>query len=636
MIDDRYEILLEEFMDKKYHTAKELAKIIKVSEKTIRIRVKELNDIIKFHGALIIAKPKMGYKLEMSEEKKFLSFYNCQEDKEIIPTTSAERVPYILAFLLNRDDYIKLENLCDFLYISRNTLTADLKKVEYILNIYNLKLKRKPNYGILVEGKEFDKRICIANSLIKRNGFIKNDNKKYQELQMIGDIIMSVVNQQKLRISEISLENLITHVYIAIGRMRRNYQVSIDNAKVRNLVREEAIKATQEIISLVKENMDVSFSESEISYLALHMGAKLSSNSYSKYGPNVIISGDIDELTLKMLDIVYKGFKIDFRNNLELRMSLNQHMVPFDIRIQYGIPLKNPLMQEIKKEYAFAYTIAATACIVLNEHYKINIPEDEIGYFAMIFALALEKQDKIVDKKNILIVCASGKGTTQLFIYKYKQAFGKYINQIYECTAYELDNYDFQGKGIDYVFTTIPINTQVPVPVFEVNLFLEHKDIAIYSEMFEMGSNEFLHKYYKDFLFVTDIEAKTKEDIIKQLCEHTNQYYNLPDGFYDAVMKREEMGQTDFGNLAAIPHPFQVITKENFVTVGILKKPFWWGHNEVQVIFLIAISTEEDADIERFYQLTTKLLFDLEDIQYLIQNQKFEVLINLLSAGTTT
>jgi lichenan operon transcriptional antiterminator len=634
MKDDRYAILLKEFLDKEYHTAQELAKKLEVSEKTIRIRVKDLNDILKSEGATIESKPKLGYKLEIAKEEKFLTFLAGQEEeKEILPTTSAERVPYILAFLLNRKEYIKLEDLCDFLYVSRNTLTADLKKVEYILNIYHLTLKRKPNYGILVEGKEFDKRICIANSLMKRNGLIKGDNKKHQELQIIGDIIMRVVNQNKLRISEISLESLISHIYIAIGRMRRDYSVSIDNEKVQSLVREEAILATQEIVSFIKESMGITFSESEISYLALHIGAKLSSNSYTKYGPNVIISGEIDELTLKMLDIVYKGFKIDFRNNLELRMSLNQHMVPFDIRMQYEIPLKNPLLQEIKKEYAFAYTIAATASIVLKEHYNVHIPEDEIGYFAMIFALALEKQNKIIEKKNILIVCASGKGTTQLFIYKYKQAFGKYINQIFECTAYELESFDFEKNDIHYVFTTIPINTIVPVPVFEVNLFLEHKDIAIYSEMFEMGSNEFLHKYYKQHLFLTDMEANSKEEAIRLLCEHTNQYYNLPEGFFDAVMKREEMGQTDFGNLAAIPHPYQVITKENFVSVGILKKPFWWGHNEVQVVFLIAISTEEDADIERFYQLTTRLLFDMEDIQYLIQNPKFEVLMSLLNAG---
>lgn len=460
------------------------------------------------------------------------------------------------------------------------------------------------------------------------------DYKKKQEQQKIGDIILEVINKYKMRISEISLESLIIHSYIALGRIRRNFSIEISREKIEKLVGEEAMMASKDIATLIEEKMQIFLGENETTYLALHLGAKLSSNSFKKYGTNVVISGEIDELVLCMIDTVYKGFKIDFRDNLELRMSLNQHMVPFNIRMQYAIPLKNPLIQEIKKEYAFAYTIAATACTVLNEYYKTDIVEDEIGYFAMLFALALEKKDRKIDKKNILVVCASGKGTTQLFIYKYKQAFGKYINNIYECTAYELESFQFEEKDIHYVFTTVPINCKVPIPVFEVNLFLEHKDIATYSELFEMGSNEFLHKYYKKSLFLTNIEANTKADVIQFMCEHTRNYYDIPSEFYEVVMKREELGQTDFGNLVAIPHPYQVITKESFVTVGILKEPIWWGHNDVQVVFLIAISTEEDADIERFYQLTTKLLFDGSDMEYLIENPEFEILMNLLSAPT--
>lgn len=638
MLDTRLEILLKELLDEEYHTASAIAGRLESSEKTARIRVKELSDILKGYGARIDSKPKRGYKLTVMDGLSFQAFSNRlkEGEKETFPSTSAERVSYILAFLLNREGYIKLEDICDFLYVSRNTLTADLKKVEYILNIYHLELERRPNYGILVKGKEFDRRICIANNLVKRNSFMKDDSKKHQELQSVGDIVLEVIQRNKMSISEISLESLIIHAYVAVKRIQHNNQVFLDVDKIKYLVGKEAIQATKELVKQLEEKMQLTFSEEEIYYLALHMGAKLSSDSLKKYGSNIVISGEIDELVLRMLDMVYKGFRLDFRSNLELRMSLNQHMVPFDIRMQYGIPLKNPLIKEIKREYAFAYTVAATACIILKEHYETVIPEDEIGYFAMLFALALEKQDKKIEKRNIVIVCASGKGTTQLFMYKYKQAFGKYISEIYECTAYELEDFDFKGKNIHYCFTTVPINVKVPVPVFEVNLFLENKDIVTYSEIFKMGSSEFLYKYYKKDLFITGIEGETKEDIIKKLCEHTKKYYRIPEGFYEAVMKREELGQTDFGNLAAIPHPYQIITKENFVTVGILKKPVWWGHNEVQAVFLLAISEAEDADIEHFYQLTTKLLFDGEKIQHLIENPRFEVLINLLGSESGT
>ena len=92
----------------------------------------------------------------------------------------------------------------------------------------------------------------------------------------------------------------------------------------------------------------------------------------------------------------------------------------------------------------------------------------------------------------------SGKGSSRLFMYKYRQAFGRYINQIYECSIYDLEAFDFREKDIDYVFTTIPINVSVPVPIFEVSLILEHEDIEAYQEVFQSVKSEFIHRYYRE------------------------------------------------------------------------------------------------------------------------------------------
>lgn len=628
-------VLFKELMDEEYHTARELAVRLNVSEKTVRVRLKEVNDIVVLHGATVTSKSNMGYRLTVNDYDKFKRFAYSGNggNKTARPTTSNERVIFILAFLLNRYDYIKLDDLCEQCYVSRNTMTADLKKVEYILRIHHLVLERRPNYGIVISGSEFNKRVCIANNLIKRNDFMNADGKKEEQLKIIGNIVLSVLHNHEFRISEVSLENLVSHIFIAEYRSKYAQSIDIDGNRIQQLVKPDVLEATKEIALRTQQELQTFISASEQSYIALHMGAKLSSGSYNTPGTNVIISSKIDELTWRMLEIVHKSFNIDFMDNLELRMSLNQHMVPLDIRMQYGIPLINPLLHEIKKEYAFAYTMAATACIALSEHYITSIPEDEVAYFAILFELALEKKDKKIDKKNIIVVCASGKGTTQLFMYKYKQAFGKYIDNIHECTAWELEFFDFEANNIDYIFTTVPINIDVPVPVFEVNLFLENKDIVTCSEIFEASSNAFLHKYYLPDLFLTDIVAKNKGEALKLLCMHTEKYFPLPEGFLDAVLKREALGQTDFGNLIAIPHPFQVMTSKSFVTVGILRQPIWWGNNEVQVIFLISISSEEDSEIGRFYQLTTKLLFDGEALQQLLNDQRFEVLMALLKGA---
>lgn len=213
-------------------------------------------------------------------------------------------------------------------------------------------------------------------------------------MKIIGKIVLSVLHRCGLSISEVSLENLVSHVFIAVYRTKHGHAVSIDHQRIGMLVKPEVIEATGLIVQQVEEALSLPLNQNEFSYIALHMGAKLSSTPGKKSGVNIVISRKIDELTGRMLEILLKSFNIDFMDNLELRMSLNQHLVPLDIRMQFDIPLSNPLLQEIKKEYAFAYTLAATACIALSDHYATRIPDDEIAYFAIIFELARMKKDK--------------------------------------------------------------------------------------------------------------------------------------------------------------------------------------------------------------------------------------------------
>jgi transcriptional antiterminator len=50
------------------------------------------------------------------------------EEKLKIPADSKERIYYLHVVLLFRKDYIKIEELCGFLYISTKTLSIELKK----------------------------------------------------------------------------------------------------------------------------------------------------------------------------------------------------------------------------------------------------------------------------------------------------------------------------------------------------------------------------------------------------------------------------------------------------------------------------------------------------------------------------
>ena len=605
-----------------FHTSQELANKLGVSEKTIRTRMKELNSILELNGAEVVSKRHLGYQLVITDEQLFLNLTN-QATVQEIPDGIEERQHFLLKKLLEFDEYIKLDDVAEELFVSRQTLAVTVRRVEEILGFYGLSINRKPNYGIKVIGNEFDKRTCIVNNLyVEKNDFEKE--------QWLAQLIISGNQKHKVNMSEISLANFIRYLIVSLNRISQGHTLESSNDQSKDIS-----SATQFIIDnyceSIEEEYNIILDQDERQFLAIHFGSQLSSDSYSQYGPNFVITSKIDELVFKMLTRVYDTFSINFRNNLELRMSLNQHLVPMDIRLRYHIPITNPLLEVIKQQYTYPFTLAMAACTSLSEYYHKDIPEDEVAYIVLIFALATEKRARTIEKKNIVLVCVSGTSSSQLFKFKYKQAFGTYLNDIYDCSVAELDFFDFKGKKIDYIFTTVPLKHKYEVPICEINLFIDTKDILTYQELFESSDSSNLLNYYSTNLFIPNLKAETREEVIQKMCDHIARYGLLPAGFYDAVMEREELGQTDFGNLVALPHPYKILTESSFVTVAVLEKPIMWKNHHVQVVFLLAISSQEDSYLERFYEKTSSLFFDERAIQTLIKQPRFETLLNILN-----
>lgn len=145
-----------------------------------------------------------------------------------------------------------------------------------------------------------------------------------------------------------------------------------------------------------------------------------------------------------------------------------------------------------------------------------------------------------------------------------------------------------------------------------------------------MGNKSFLYEFYDERLFFTDVKGDTKEAVLKGLCSRISNVRDLPEGFYDAVLKREGLAQTDFGNLTALPHPYKTLTKDSFVCVGILERPILWNKNQVQVVFLVSIGESEHEQLQSFYQLTMNLLLNQKGVARLIREASFDTLIELL------
>lgn len=625
-----------------YQTAEALAEELGVSSKTIRNQLKVLNELLNEFEVYVESKHGTGYRLVVQNLDRRGELEELMQEREMqqssIPNSSQERVQYLLECLLNAEGYVKLDDLSEMLYISKKTLTNNLKEVETLLGEYNLCLHRKPNYGVQVEGKEFDRRLCMAGYVAKRVRLAEKlggDQDVAEEIQWIYQCVRSCLSKYNFDISNVAFQNLILHIQIAILRMRGGHYVPMvegEGDKVRN---KKTYRMAEEILGKIKEKFQVEFPPSEIVYIAIHLEGKkmvINTGSQEEAEGNLVISQEISDLVDQMLGAVCDAFKFDFREDLELRMSLSQHMVPLVVRLRHDMKLTNPLLKDIKERYAFAYTMATTACVVLNRRFHKVIKEDEIGYIALLFALALERKKTEVAKKNILLVCASGKGSAQLLLYRYKTEFGPYLNKISVCDVGRITEQDF--SDIDYVFATVPIPVKVPVPIQEVEYFLKSSDIqAVKRTLMGKTDSPVLDIYPRD-LFLPHMKFANKEEALQTLCGYVSAKGLAPKEFIDAVRAREVLAKTAFGNFVAMPHPIEVMGEKPFVCVAVLDEPIIWTEDApdslIQVIFLVSVANYEQFDVQRFYQVTAKLLLDGGSMQELIRDQNYDTLKNLL------
>lgn len=630
MISSKFSILLDQILEDKYITASELAGSLKITEKTVRKYVALLSDELQNHGARIVGKQKLGFILEIYNKEKYTLFLNSRlrnNDNITLPNDADERVPYILAFLLDCDRYVKKEEICDTLFISNNTLTADLKRIEILLEDYSLTIDRKPRHGLMIIGEELKKRTALV-SVINQLVYQKKIDYSEAERKFIGETIFLNLNEYNITIPEDSFRELIKFICINIYRIKRDFVIDFQRKSLDLVIDDEIKLLAKEITQRLEVKFNVIFGKDEVNYLTALIVTKMSSESLKRYVKvnDESITQRVNENVSIIVKEIYREFNIDFQYNFDLKINLMRHFLPMGLRLRYGIPLHNPMTERIKKEYALAYTIATSACRFVAK----KIPDGEIAFVALIFALALEGNKRDIIKKNLIFVCSTGKATSQFLVHQYRKNFGDYLGSTYECTVNELQHFDFIGKKIDFVFTTVPIMQQLPVPIFEINPFMDKDEIESYSNFFKKESSPTLLDYYKQDLFFTNLQGNSKEEVIKELINKCNKRMKLPSGFYQSILERESNGSTAFGNLIAIPHPNKAIEQESFVAVGILKEPIRWESHSVQVIFLISISAQEDNNVQQFYETTTSFLFNRQKVKELIAKPTFNLLMDLL------
>lgn len=144
------------------------------------------------------------------------------------------------------------------------------------------------------------------------------------------------------------------------------------------------------------------------------------------------------------------------------------------------------------------------------------------------------------------------------------------------------------------------------------------------------GSLEDVLAIFQKELFVNYENKTDRDSILKDLCSRCEQEFDLS-GLYEAVMQRENMGSTYFGNGIAAAHPHVPLSPDTFIAAAVCQKPVTWDQegNKIQVVLLVHIGKNNPMAFQVWNYLS-KIIGDDNFARQLAATPTFETFLEMV------
>lgn len=379
-------------------TTQELAEQLNVSSRTIRSDLEKIESEILVHSMKLEKKPRVGIWIEGTQDEKDALFLDVKGEHDLVESYSKEyRRGCILVQILLSKNKIYPYKLQNNLYVSKSTIEKDLQEISKWLEKYDLSLMKKPSIGFYVSGDEENIRnavAALAGKLSEKNQSIESLMETYLDIDVkeIEDIIHNWNDNYNMHLNEVNINNLAFHASVMLMRIGKNKALLIENSKALD---SETFSYKEEFDILIKElstygNCEIPKDEAD--YLLMHLlGMYLNESSFLE---NDFLN-DLRKIAENIAeDFILKSDKImslDLESNDQFKRSLMLHLLPTVYRLKYGLNLYNPLLNEIKTNYASYYYLA----LIINSSFKkyigANASEGEIAYVALHLSVAVQQ-----------------------------------------------------------------------------------------------------------------------------------------------------------------------------------------------------------------------------------------------------
>ncbi|WP_314208644.1 BglG family transcription antiterminator [Vagococcus salmoninarum] len=629
ILEKREKDIINFLLNHETTTITKIAEFMDLSNKTISQSLKVIDHYFTGSETKLLRKPKIGISLvgNVGEIQQQLR----QNRHNDLPNNKEERVQYLCFEILGKSDYFTRQELQDVLYVGKTTLEKDMTKVNEIFNLFNVTIELIPGKGSFLNLMEQEKRKLAVDliyyfwgynwQVVKmEQGFVHSFEGippfadgfvNVAMLQEIDSVLQNYLVKTEQELTDMNYHSLLLHLLIAIERVKDGRTLELEHNEKEYIDDVELEK----FIMQIEQAFDVKLPVSEIVFIQLHL---------------TIDSKVIDETPYRSIEVnddlirqIIREEKVEYDEASLL--GLVAHIKSVVERIRRGLPVVNPFVSDVKQSFRVSFEEAIRLTQHLELCFSIQIPEDEVAFLAVhIQAFKERSKEQNTDKMSALLVCSSGKGTSQLLAARLRRTFPEIEisrilsiqelakTDIYEDVILSTVKLAMKNQEILYVSPVLTMDDQK-----KIGEFIENQSESI------VRHQEFSQLIAEDFIFL-DEKLTSYQEVISFIGHKLTDKKYATSGIIESAVQREELSFTSFGKFAT-PHCAPEYVEKSIIVFIRLKDEIQWGEGKVKYVFFICIKEETPAELELIYDNLLEII-DLGNKNYLSKQTKGQIL----------
>lgn len=604
---------LKKFSNARFVSARELAEVLGVTDRTIRNYVKTINA----GSNPLIEASREGYRFLLRNEKT-------QTTNLANQSIDGRRFYILRRMFKNADRGIDVLDMADTLYVSDASIRADLAVLRNLAGKYDLVIRQHQGRFVL-EGKDRNKRrlmVQLVRSTSQSEDGFEVDIQKFLDeipLEKVASIAAKAFEKFQFKPNSYFLQNFILHLAIAIDRAKGE----ASHSQIKNMTEEVIQEISQQLseqfgIELLQEDRQ------ELQFLCDGEFHHTDMDLLEFVEPQVVTSLE------RALAEIKEVYLLDF-NDDAFKKRLLLHVQNLYVRSKQQKFSRNLSLLEIKVKYPVLFDMAIYLSSILANDLEMTISDDEIAFLALHIGSFVDSQKKAEAKIKTVIVTPHYNSNEE----RIKNRIKKELEEELTVVAVVQDILDLElsiqpeliiftqmtsEKKRDFLSQAKSVTVKEFITTKDLNL-IRKKVEEIKQEKYKTFLETFLPQLIREDFYLELTEVIDKAEIFEIITSGFLAKQFVPANFGEKLAEREQLSSTSFPSGVAVPHAIKYVSYQTGLFIIHSREKIEWDGTSVNLVIALSVDQDDSEPFNKIFPRMIELLAEEINVTYLSKSK---------------